>query len=196
MNVVHEDRWLIVVDKPVGMPTQRTTGGTDGVYEILRRTERYVGMHHRLDQPVSGLVLFTRDKSANRGIASAMSRHAIQRSYRAVLWGAATATTWTSPVDGKRATTHARVIGQAAGLTAAELQLETGRKHQIRVQAAMAGTPVVGDRRYGEEAARRWPRIALHASRLRFTHPMTGDTLDIHAPIPPDLQQLWAEAGG
>jgi 23S rRNA-/tRNA-specific pseudouridylate synthase len=79
------------------------------------------------------------------------------------------------------------VLGVARGRSAVRLRLETGRKHQIRVHAALAGAPVLGDRRYGDEAARAFPRLALHASELALAHPTTGERLTVTAPTPPDL---------
>lgn len=192
---IFRDRWLLVVDKPHGCPTQRTRADEDGLYELLTARYGRVGLHHRLDRPASGLVLFTLDPAADRPVAEAFRRHRVQRRYLAVLYGDVADAQWTLPVEGKPARTDVRRLGGASALTAAELALHTGRKHQIRVQAALAGVPVVGDRRYGGVAGRRWPRLALHAWRLALDHPITGERLDLRAPLPDDLRLLWAQAG-
>lgn len=199
-TVSYQDDWLLVVDKPSGLPTQagRDEGGTpvEDLFTALRRDHPRLALHHRLDQPASGLVLFTRDPRANAAIARAFREHTIARIYRAVLVGEATDATWAQRLDGKEARTDVRVIGRGSGLTAVEVSLHTGRTHQIRRHAALAGRPIAGDRRYGAEAGHRWPRLALHAWRLELAHPITGARLAVESPLPPDLAPLWAEAGG
>jgi len=197
MKIIFQDRWLVVVDKASGMPTQATKEGLPGLFERLKRSvgER-ITLHHRLDQPASGLVIFGAHPKANKSLARDFREHAIRRSYQAVLQGVAEPGPWSWPVGGKTARSNMTQVGQAAGLTAVNVQLHTGRKHQIRVHAAMAGTPVMGDRRYGAEAGRAWPRLALHASSLAFKHPVTGEQLVLEAPLPADLQTLWERAGG
>lgn len=196
LRIVHEDAALLVVDKPHGLPTQGTRDGEVGLYEQLRASRGELYLHHRLDQPASGLVLLVKDAAANAAIGAAFQRHTITRGYRAVLVGSATSGRWTWPVEGRSAATRVTVVGQGAGLSAVELTLETGRKHQIRVHAALAGVPVAGDRRYGGDAGRGWPRLALHASTLSLTHPVTGKLLALNAELPADLAPLWSRAGG
>ncbi len=193
---VYRDRYLLAVDKPAGMPTQGTRAGEAGLYERLRASEAYVGLHHRLDRPASGLVLFALDKRANQGLSSGFQRHTIRRTYVAVLMGGAVNARWDWPIGGKSAATHCERIAEDAGFTAVRITLDTGRKHQIRVHAAMAGTPIAGDRRYGAEAGHAWPRLALHASRMTLRHPVSGEPLVLDAPMPSSLSELWSQAGG
>lgn len=193
---VWRDRWLLVVDKPVGMPTQGAPGAADDLHSFLARKEPYVGLHHRLDQPASGLVLLTLDRDVNEAIARAFRSHSIARTYRAVLEGHAVEGAWERPVDGQAARTDVTVVGRGGGMTAVECTLHTGRTHQIRVHAALAGRPIIGDRRYGGDAGRRWPRLALHAWKLAFEHPISGAPVALTAPIPDDLRDLWKQAGG
>lgn len=190
----YRDRWLVVVDKPAGLPSQGARGGSDSVFDRLQATEAYVALHHRLDAAASGLLVLALHRDANAGLAAAFREHTARRTYAAVADGRLATSTWTAPVDGKPATTVARAVGTGAGMTALELHLHTGRKHQLRVQAAMAGHPLIGDRRYGGEVGRRWPRLALHAVRLELDHPVTGEPLSVAAPLPDDLQPLWAQA--
>jgi 23S rRNA pseudouridine1911/1915/1917 synthase len=123
----------------------------------------------------------------------------VSRQYLAILYGEVTSdvpVVWERDVDGKSAKTTVHVLGTDQGLTAASVRLHTGRKHQIRIHASLADRPIVGDRRYGGDAGRRWNRLALHASRLQLTHPITGDALDLCSPVPDDLTEIWAQAGG
>ena len=193
-TVLYEDDALLVVSKPSGLPSQSTRSGGPNLFDQLRSRYPYVGLHHRLDRPASGLLLFTLDTAANKPIAEAFRSHRIEREYAAVLTGRAESGSWTRRLDGKRAVTHVSVVGHGRGLTAARLRLETGRLHQIRRHAAMAGLPLAGDRRYGADDCRRWPRLALHAQRLSFSHPMNGQRIDVVAPLPANLASLWAEA--
>lgn len=196
MTPRYADRWLLIVDKPAGMPTQGAPGGPPDLYATLKATERYLALHHRLDQGASGLVLFVRDVRANAAIAAGFRDHTITRTYRAILDGEVNDAIWERPLDGKDARTEVHAVGHGAGTTAAQIRLHTGRTHQIRRHAAMAGRPVLGDRRYGGEAGGRSPRLALHAWRLALTHPVTGAALTVTAPLPADLVELWRSAGG
>lgn len=196
---VFRDRWLWVVDKPAGLATQ-DDGGEDLTAQLARQVP-YLGVHHRLDQPASGLVLFTLDEGVNAAIAAGFREHTIRRTYLAVLDGELAApATWAWKVDGKSARTHVEPLGRAGGRTAARVTLETGRKHQIRVHAGLAGLPLVGDRRYGGDAGRAWPRLALHAARLELDHPIPTERglgpLALAAPLPADLAPLWERSGG
>ena len=103
-TIVFQDRFFLVVDKPAGLPTQSPKGGGDNLYDRLRADHKYVGLHHRLDTPVSGLVLFTLDKSVNAPIAAEFREHRIERIYRALVLGRIDAKgTWTEDLDGKKA---------------------------------------------------------------------------------------------
>jgi 23S rRNA-/tRNA-specific pseudouridylate synthase len=194
--VVFRDRWLLVVDKPVGLATQPTRSGEANLFDQMRAREDYVALHHRLDRPASGLVLLAVHPDVNAPLTQAFREHAVEREYRAVLYGEVDGGQWDQPLEGRPARTQVVRLGQKAGMTAAQLQLHTGRHHQIRQHAAMAGTPVVGDRRYGGEAGRAWPRLALHACRLSLVHPITGVPLRVDSPLPTDLEVLWRLAGG
>ncbi len=194
---VFRDRWLWVIDKPSGMPVQGTRKGEPNVFDALAREVAYLGLHHRLDQPASGLVLLTLDQAINPAIASLFRDHRIERRYLAVLDGELEAPArWDRPIEGQPAATQVTPLDHGAGMTLVELELETGRKHQIRIHAALAGHPVIGDRRYGgEEVGRRWPRLALHAEQLTFEHPRSGNRLALCAKVPADLVALLPALG-
>ena len=188
-RVRYDDGVLLVVDKPHGVATQ---GSQQDLYSTLKASYPYVGLHHRLDQAASGLLLLTTQRKANKKIAQAFQTHAIDRRYLAVLSGRLVEPcTWSWPLDGRDATTHVHPLGYHRGLSAVEVTLETGRTHQIRKHASMAGYPLIGDRRYGGEAGRAWQRLALHAHKLAFRHPISGEQLELTSPVPVDLIDLW-----
>ncbi len=196
-HVVFADRWLLVAHKPAGLPTQPARGGGSSLLGVVRESHPTATLHHRLDAATSGLVLFTVDPSVNRAVTEAFRQHAIARTYLAVLGGFGRDGGWQTPVDGRPARTDTEVIARRGeSRTAMRCTLQTGRTHQIRIQAAMAGTPVLGDRRYDPDGGRAWPRLALHAHTLRWTHPKTGDALNLISPVPDDLQPLWDELAG
>ena len=188
---LYKDNWLLVVDKPSGLPTQSPRGGGDNLYARLRALHPYVGLHHRLDTPASGALLFSLDRGANPALAEAFREHRIHRRYRVVVLGDPGAGgQWTTPIEGRPAATNWRRLGERGGLSLLEVALETGRTHQIRIQAVEAGHPVIGDRQHGGAAARLWSRLALHAIRLDLKHPVTGKPLGVESPIPSDLSPL------
>ena len=193
----YRDRWLLVVDKPAGLPSQPTRdGGRLHLLGILSGRERYVGLHHRLDTPASGLLLVTLDPAANPAISAAFQGHAVRRLYlAAVLGDPGEAGLWDAPLDGEPARTRWRRLGQGEGASVLLLSLETGRTHQIRRHAADAGYPLLGDRRHGGAAGRAADRLALHAAALALEHPMHGGPLRILAEIPEDLQPILDAAG-
>ncbi len=193
----YRDRWLLVVDKPAGLPSQPTReGGRLHVQGILTGRERYVALHHRLDTPASGLLLFAIDPAANAGIARALQEHTMCRLYLAVVLGdPGDSGRWDAPLDGESAITHWRRLGSAAGRSVLLVSLETGRTHQIRRHAADAGHPLLGDRRHGGAAGRAAPRLALHAVGLALEHPVRGGPLRVLSEIPADLDPTFRAAG-
>lgn len=196
--VVYQDDWLLVVNKPSGLPTQAPRhGGRMHLYAVMSAGQRYLGLHHRLDTPASGLVLFTRKREANAAIARALCEHQVRRTYLAVVLGdPGVEGVWDADIAGRRAVCRWRRLGRGQGMSALAVELETGRTHQIRRHAAGAGFPVLGDRRYGGAAGRAWPRLALHHWRMEVAHPATGKRLHLEAPVPDDLVVLLERAGG
>lgn len=194
---IYRDSWILVVDKPAGMPTQPTReGGGPNLHGLLAAQERYVGLHHRLDQPASGLVLVSLDPAANAGLSRAFREHQVRRSYLAVVLGdPGGAGRWCTPVEGQVAATRWTRLATAGGMSLLSLELETGRGHQIRIHALDAGFPIVGDRRHGGAVGRAWPRLALHAAGLELAHPVSGAALKMDSSIPADLLALIVRTG-
>jgi 23S rRNA pseudouridine1911/1915/1917 synthase len=174
------------------------------------------GIVHRLDKEVSGVLVVAKDDRTHVGLAGQFTVHSVERVYEGVVWGVPGATQGTidapigrHPQDrlrmavvragGKRAVTRWRLI-EAAGTRAArlEVRLETGRTHQIRVHLAQLGHPLLGDRLYGARPPRgaqlpvRLDRILLHARRLGFEHPITGERLAFDEPPPAEFDRILA----
>jgi len=176
------------------------------------------GLVHRLDKDTSGLLVVARTTAAHAALVKALAARAIRREYLALVRGNVVAgerieapigrhprarTKMAVVERGRPAVTHTRVVERFRGCTLLAVRLETGRTHQIRVHLAHQGTPIVGDPAYGgrrsipagvgpraAEALQAFPRQALHARRLAFTHPDTGAELAFSAPVPPDLAAL------
>lgn len=226
IDVLYEEGPCLVVNKPAGLLTQAPRGIDSleiHVKEYYRHREDkaaeanvYLGLVHRLDRPVSGAIAFTRHVRAARKLASQFENRTVSKVYWALVTGQVTPEegTWrdhlhkrhgmaqaevvepTHPAA-KHAMLHYRVVWRSDRGTWLEIQLETGRTHQIRVQAASRGHPVLGDSQYGsadlfgpDALELRDRPIALHARQLGFNHPMTEDAVDVVAPLPRPWQQL------
>jgi 23S rRNA pseudouridine1911/1915/1917 synthase len=225
LRVVWEDEHLLAVDKPAGLVVHPTWGhrrGTllngllwqarDWAQEGLR--PRLV---HRLDKDTSGLLLVAKSRAAHAGLARALQRRQVAKTYLAVAWGRPAAARGRvdaaigrDPLDPKRRVAGAAdgrpsvtdwellADGEVAGRAVALLCCRplTGRTHQIRVHLAAAGLPLVGDPLYGSGAdAALLQRQALHAWRLQLAHPVSQGPLELTAPPPADLCRLLAAAG-
>lgn len=223
--VVHEDRHVLVVDKPAGLVVHPGAGNPDHTLQnaLLARDPKLAllpraGIVHRLDKDTSGLLVVARTLAAHTALVRMLEERDIHREYEAVCRGVMTAGgTVDAPIarhptdrvrmavrqGGRESVTHYRVIRRFRAHTHVRVQLETGRTHQIRVHLAHAGFPIVGDRVYGgrlafpkgasdalREALRNFPRQALHAARLEFTHPVSGKAVSCVAPLPADMQEL------
>ncbi|HSL24666.1 MAG TPA: RluA family pseudouridine synthase [Acidimicrobiia bacterium] len=218
--VRYEDEHLLVVDKPAGVVVHPGAGHERGTLaaglvhrypelEGVGQPGRW-GIVHRLDRGTSGLLVVARTQDCYRRLTRQLAEHGIRRSYLALVHGIPEMPTGTidAPIgrdpahptrkrvlpDGRPARTHYRVAGSYGAASLLEVELETGRTHQIRVHLAAIGHPVVGDRTYSRRADPvRLRRMFLHAAALRFTHPMTGAAIDVRSPLPPDLAAPLAE---
>ncbi len=210
-DVLYEDNHLLAVVKPAGLPTMGTPAGRptlltlckDYVKERYRKPGNvYLGVMSRLDAPVSGVVLLARTSKAAARLTEQFRSHAAEKTYWAIVEGliepaAGSLTDWLGQderhrrmhvvgpsVPGAReARLSYRRIELIEGNSWLDVNLETGRKHQIRLQLAHCGHPVLGDRKYGSRLE--FPAgIALHARRLTVVHPTTGVALRFEAPPP------------
>lgn len=220
LQFVHRDPAFVILDKPAGVPVQATRDSCVGTLSeaLVRKLESeglrrpYVGVVHRLDRRASGLVLMTIRDVANKSLHRQFVEHSIEREYRllvepggdtqvppelevrAPLYAPRQGSVRVDPERGKpAATSFERLAGDGTRHLLCA-RLETGRTHQVRVHAAHAGFPIVGDFRYGaggadqdDEAAGRAP-LHLHAHVLAFDHPLTGEPVQAKAPLPP-----WAK---
>lgn len=170
------DDW-IAVDKPAGMPTQPPRDRKVlSLEEFLRLEYRTIYLVHRLDTPTSGVVLFARTRQAAASLSELFAAGAIRKTYIAAVAGEIREPlTIDTPIDGKEALSLVR----PAGGSKVEVEIKSGRTHQIRIHLASVGHPVAGDRRYGGPPAK---RLMLHAWKLE--HPEIGS---IDAPIPPEF---------
>jgi 23S rRNA pseudouridine1911/1915/1917 synthase len=215
LRVLYEDAWLIAVDKPPGLPLHATAdpsrphlvGAVQAYLAASCPTDArpYLGVHQRLDRDTSGVVLFTKDPAANAGLAEQFTRHAVEKTYVALTRRPARLPPprWTiedtlarvgrgrmgrvpAGAGGRSARTDFRLIEALPTRLRIEARPRTGRQHQIRVHLAEAGLPIVGDAVYGGDG-REAPRVMLHATRLRLRHPLTGVTLTLECPPPPEF---------
>lgn len=177
------------------------------------------GIVHRIDKDTSGLLVVAKSDRAHEGLAQQFKAHSIDRLYAAIVYGlpqpsAGTVDTWIGRSDadrkkmavhregrGKHAVTHYRTIERLAGAALVECKLETGRTHQVRVHMAHLGHPLIGDPVYSRDRkgfktileTLRFKRQALHAKRLGFIHPLTGQKLSFDSALPIDMQELLSE---
>jgi 23S rRNA pseudouridine1911/1915/1917 synthase len=208
--LIFEDEHLMVVDKPAGLVVHPGAGNRSGtlVNALLDKgiaggedPER-PGIVHRLDRDTSGLMVLAKSEEAYAGLVAALSERRVKRIYRALVVGEGLphAGIIDSPVGrdpanptlmaagvGRPAVTHFEVMHEAAGHAMLRVRLETGRTHQIRVHLSAIGHPVYADPLYGEAVPDQ--RLWLHAEKLAFVHPVTGEALEFEAPIPEDLRE-------
>lgn len=198
-RIIYEDEYILAYDKEAGIPCQQTPyDGYNHLFGALGRLrkDKYLALHHRLDGPTSGVMVFSINKKANRGLSHAFKKGPMEKNYLAVLKGTPPDDEWSMnnpiakrkggyfcPSDGrgKHAETIFKVLFRGKEQTLVQARPMTGRTHQIRLHAAACGRPVIGDREYGDG---RGARLMLHASSLALDHPCTGEPLIIETKIP------------
>jgi 23S rRNA pseudouridine1911/1915/1917 synthase len=220
--VLHEDEHVLVVDKPAGLLTVPSGPGVHDEDTALRRVQEYAlrlkprtgyaERVHRLDRDSSGAVAFALSREARAGLIDTFRHHRIERRYLAIVQGEPTAEggaidapireAWVSGRRGvakpgeasQPARTRWRVRERLAGAALLEVELETGRQHQIRVHLAHVGLPILGDPVYGRHRPGRplARRPMLHAFRLAFAHPVTGERVAVESPPPEDFRKALA----
>ncbi len=219
LEILLDDGPCLVVNKPAGLLTQAPRGIDSleiWVKEFYRQREGkpadakiYLGLAHRIDRPVTGAIVFGRHVRATRKLCTQFANRTVSKIYWAFVEGqvAPDEGTWTDYLNkctgmaqaevveadhpgAKQAILHYRVLWRGPEGTWLEIELETGRTHQIRIQAASRGHAVVGDSQYGsttpfgeQHSELRDRTIALHARQLGFRHPMTDEPVDVTAPL-------------
>lgn len=212
LDVVYEDDDVIVINKPVGMVVHPAAGHPDGtlVNALLYHCGNSLsgingalrpGIVHRIDRDTSGLIIAAKNDLAHQSLADQLQDHSLYREYEAICvgnlkedQGTINAPINRHPVDrkkmaidhnGRHAITHYTVLSRFPGYTHVQCRLETGRTHQIRVHMASIGHPLLGDVIYGSKKP--YPGLAgqcLHARKLTFVHPRTGEQLTVECPLP------------
>jgi 23S rRNA pseudouridine1911/1915/1917 synthase len=223
LRIVHEDRHVVLVDKPPGLlvePLPRRAGDEPTLLDLLVDHDRHTPrarsyVVHRVDRDTSGLVLFARTGAARDALKAQFRARTPERVYQAVVLGrvSPSGAVWRDTLAwdplslrqrrahsrdarGKAAVASYRVVEQFVDAALLEVTLVTGKRNQIRVQAAMRGHPLLGERQYRFDAPPEpaaLPRIdrqALHAARLGFVHPGTGRRVTYTAPLPADMEAL------
>jgi 23S rRNA pseudouridine1911/1915/1917 synthase len=217
VRIAWQDEHLAVVDKPAGLTVHPGAGRTTGTLVdelagiVAGGEEGRPGIVHRLDRDTSGLMVVARSEEAHGRLSALVRRRAFERTYLALVRGRPASrsgrieaaigrdrddpTRFSLDTDTPRdAVTHFEVVEQRGDDALLRVRLETGRTHQIRVHLAAIGLPVVGDPVYGVHD----PGVGrqfLHATRLAFPHPFTGERIDIESPLPPDLAGFWESLG-
>lgn len=219
LSILYEDADVLVVDKPKGMVVHPAPGhysGTlvnavlyhckgrlSGINGVLRP-----GIVHRIDRDTTGSLIVCKNDAAHRAIAAQLGAHSLNRTYRAIVHGSIAEDEGTvcTPIgrdekdrkrmavnekNGKEAVTHYRVLQRFRDFTYIECRLETGRTHQIRVHMTSIGHPLLGDEIYGpRKTAFHLEGQTLHAYCLGFMHPVSGQYIEVKAPIPPYFLHL------
>ena len=224
IDIIYEDDYLLVVDKPRGMVVHPAAGNPDQtlvnalLYHCKGRLSSIngvirPGIVHRIDKDTSGLLIVAKTDEAHQGLADQIAVHSFERKYEAIIGGHLKEDhgTVNAPIgrhktdrkkmavtdhNSKEATTHYRVIAESREYTHVELTLETGRTHQIRVHMAYIGHPVAGDTVYGNVRYRLGMEgQCLFAKYISFVHPITGETMTFEAARPAYFSDALRRAG-
>lgn len=217
MTVVYEDNHIIVVNKTSSEIVQGDKTGDIPLSETVKQylKEKYqkpgnvfVGVTHRLDRPVSGLVVFAKTSKALSRLNEMFKNSEVKKTYWAIVkecprelegelvhylvrnekQNKSYAYDKEVP-DSKKAILHYRLIARSQNYNLLEVDLKTGRHHQIRCQLAKMGCPIKGDLKYGSARSNPDGSICLHARRISFIHPVSKEQIDLEAPVPPG--SLW-----
>jgi 23S rRNA pseudouridine1911/1915/1917 synthase len=217
-EVAYEDEYLLVVNKPAGVVVHPARGHATGTLAqalagraVGGDEPSRAGIVHRLDRDTSGLLVVAKTDAVHRALKALLARRHLTREYLALVDGHPPARTGTieAPIGRDRrdrlkisidtdhpraARTHFELERQLPETSLLRVSLDTGRTHQIRVHLAAIGHPVCGDPLYGHADCYGLGRQFLHAHRLSFSHPVTGEPVDVVSPLPPDLQQALKRA--
>lgn len=217
MTVVYEDNHIIIVNKTASEIVQGDKTGDVPLSETVKQylKEKYhkpgnvfIGVTHRLDRPVSGLVVFAKTSKALSRLNEMFKNSEVKKTYWAIVKQTPAETEGelvnylvrnekqnksyaydTEKPSSKKAILHYRLIARSDNYSLLEVDLKTGRHHQIRCQLAKMGCPIKGDLKYGFPRSNPDGSICLHARRVRFVHPVSKELIDVVAPVPSD--NLW-----
>ena len=221
MKVLYEDNHIIVINKAAGEIVQGDKTGDESLCDTMKAyiKEKYakpgnvfIGLPHRLDRPVSGIVVFAKTSKALERLNRMFSEGAVKKIYWALTKGIPTPAeaeleTWIlrnekmnksfsypKEVKGsKRARLHYRLAAASQNYNLIEVELKTGRHHQIRCQLSSIGCPIKGDLKYGAQRSNPDGSISLHARYIEFIHPVSKELIQVTAPLPQD--KLWQSFG-
>jgi 23S rRNA pseudouridine1911/1915/1917 synthase len=216
-TVAYEDAHLLVIDKGPGLVVHPARGHRQATLaqqlagRVAGGDPERAGIIHRLDRDTSGLLVVSRSQEAHRLLQAAMAQRRIEREYLALVEGRPPARSGTieAPIGRdprvrtrmsvggahpREARTHFTLERALADTSLLRLVLETGRTHQIRVHMQAIGHPVCGDPEYGTRGMLGLERQFLHAARLAFDHPLTGERVEVLSPLPADLRGALARA--
>ncbi len=208
INILFEDNHLLVVEKPVNIPVCEDESGDMDLLNILKRYLKekyqksgnvYLGLVHRLDRPVGGVMVFAKTSKASSRLSKQVQEHKLEKIYYAVICGKVldsgeyvdylvknskkNMSYVTDCEHGKIARLHYKRIAYHDSFSLVEIQLETGRSHQIRVQFSAHGFPLIGDAKYNPNYDKK-TNIALFAKKLSFYHPITKEKLSFELELP------------
>ncbi len=221
MKVLYEDNHIIVINKAAGEIVQGDKTGDESLCDTMKAyiKEKYakpgnvfIGLPHRLDRPVSGIVVFAKTSKALERLNRMFSEGSVKKIYWALTKGIpqpaeAELESWIlrnekmnksfsypKEVKGsKRAVLHYRLAAASQNYNLIEVELKTGRHHQIRCQLSSIGCPIKGDLKYGAQRSNPDGSISLHARYIEFVHPVSKEQIAITAPLPDD--RLWQSFG-
>ena len=206
INVIYEDNHLLVVEKPINIPTQEDNSKDKDLLNILKDYIKekynkpgnvYLGLVHRLDRPVGGVMVFAKTSKAASRLSEQVRKNEFNKIYNAVCIGILNnqgrledkllKDTKRNIVrvdgNGKQAILNYKKLDQQNNLTLTEIKLETGRSHQIRVQMSHNKTPLFGDQKYNKDS-KVGEQLALFAKKLEFYHPVTKELMSFELPLP------------
>lgn len=212
VKIIYEDNHLLVVEKPVNMPTQGDNSGDLDLLTLLKQDLKvryakpgnvYLGLVHRLDRPVGGVMVFAKTSKAASRLSSQIREGKLGKGYLAVVHGLLKAKNGRlhnyllkdsrqnlvtvvpeGTPDAKEAWLDYRVVGEGEGMSLLQVTLGTGRSHQIRVQFAAIGHPLYGDQKYGSRVNRVGEQLALFSFKLRLEHPVSKAAFEFKAAPP------------
>ena len=210
MNIIYSDEYLVICNKPPGIPVQPDKTGDESLVEqVSAHLGTTLFVVHRIDRPVSGLVLLARNKDVAAQLSSQFQSHLLTKIYIAAVSGSLPSDTGemvhylkrnagshkaVTSVEPEKGSTKSvlqyKVIGKTERYQFLEINLITGKFHQIRAQLSAAGCPVKGDVKYGARRANADRSIHLHAWKMTFRHPHSHQEISFEAPLP-DSDGLW-----